>query len=604
MKRIPLLLSILALPLTLAAGEIRVSPRGNDRGDGSANRPLLTLRAALQQAREWRRTADPRTAGGITILLEEGTYRLDVPLYLRPEDSGTADSPTVIRSARADRPAVVSGGVSPAALRFEAGCWIAEAPRTQQRPLLTRQLWSGDRRLTPAQLLGEGELERMTDFDPATETITIPRPAVEGLDRAPQLEMLVHQRWAVAILRVKELRCEGDRAVVSFLDPESHLEFAHPWPQPVIGGERGNSSYTLLNARELLDRPGEWFQDYATGEIRYLPAADEHDAPQLVLPRLSRLVTIEGTAKRPVQHIRFEGIRFEHTAWERPMHHGHVTLQGGFPLIDAYKLHEQPGFAWDANLENQAWVERPDAAVAVRDAAHIAFTGCTFRHIGATGLDLEAGVSDALVADNDFSDIGGTALLIGPFGEGPTEVHIPYPLTGDEGRLCERIVVRGNRVADVTCEDWGGVGIGAGYVRDTEIVGNRLAGMNYSGIAVGWGWTARETGMRNNRIARNIVTNYARQLYDAGGIYTLSNQPGSVIEENIIAAPHAAPYATNDRGFCIYLDAMTDGYTIRNNWCPDERFGTNNPGPAIRWGTNGPTVDRKALLQTIPQATK
>ena len=604
MKRIALLLSIVALPLTLAAGEIWVSPHGSDLADGSADRPLLTLHAALQQAREWRRTADPRTAGGITICLQEGLYRLEEPLYIRPEDSGTADSPTVIRSADAAHPAVLSGGTEPVALRFEAGCWIAEAPRTRQQPLLTRQLWSGERRLTPAQLLGNGELDRMIDFDPATETIVIPRPAVEGLDRAPQLEMLVHQRWAVAILRVRELRYEGNRAIVRFHNPESHLEFSHPWPQPVIGGEKGNSSYTLLNARELLDRPGEWYQDYASGRILYRPAADETEAPQLVLPRLRRLLTIEGTAKQPVRHIRFEGIRFEHTAWDRPMHQGHVTLQGGFPLLDAYKLHEKPGFAWDENLENQAWIERPDAAVAVRYAAQIAFTGCAFRHLGATGLDLEAGVSDALIAGNDFSDIGGTALMIGPFGEGPTEVHIPYPLTGDTGRFCERIAVRRNRITDVTCEDWGGVGIGAGYVRDTEIAGNELAGMNYSGIAVGWGWTKHDTGMHNNRIVRNRVTDYARQLYDAGGIYTLSNQPGSVIEENIIAAPHEAPYATNDRGFCIYLDAMTDGYTIRNNWCPAERFGTNNPGPAIRWGVNGPTVDRDDLLKKMQQVTR
>ncbi len=36
----------------------------------------------------------------------------------------------------------------------------------------------------------------------------------------------------------------------------------HPWPQPVIDGEKGNSSFCLVNALELLDQPGEWYQDY------------------------------------------------------------------------------------------------------------------------------------------------------------------------------------------------------------------------------------------------------------------------------------------------------------------------------------------------------
>lgn len=599
MNRLLSLLPLLLLPSLLTAGEIRVSPRGDDRADGTAEHPLRTPHAALQRAREWRRTADPRIEGGIDILFEPGVYPLDEPLFIRPEDSGTAASPTRFRSADPEHPVIWSGGAELTGWQREGRLWVAEAPRIQQRPLLTRQLWSAETLLPRAQLLEEGRLERLIAFDPDTETITIPRPAVEGLEDAPQLEMLIHQRWAVALLRVRELRCKGDRAVVRFHEPESRLEFTHPWPQPVIDGERGSSSFTLLNARELLDRAGEWWQDYATGRIYYLPTESETEAPCLTVPRLRRLVTIAGTARRPVRHIRFEGIVFRHAAWDRPTYEGHVTLQGGFPLLDAYKLQEQVGFAWDPDLENQAWVERPDAAVSVRWAEWIAFDGCRFRQLGATGLDYAAGVRDATVERCLFRDIGGSAILVGPFGEGASEQHIPYPLTSSEEELCERIRIFDNRIADATQEDWGAVGIGAGYVRDTEILCNTIERVNYSGIAVGWGWTSCETGMRNNRIAGNTVLDYARQLYDAGGIYTLSNQPGSVIEANDIGLPCDAPYATNDRGFCIYLDAMTDGYTIRDNYCPEARFGTNRPGAAVVWGTNGPAVDRKALHERI-----
>jgi hypothetical protein len=98
--------------------------------------------------------------------------------------------------------------------------------------------------------------------------------------------------------------------------------------------------------------------------------------------------------------------------------------------------------------------------------------------------------------------------------------------------------------------------------------------------------------MEHNCIEGNNVSNYARQLYDAGGIYTLSNQPGSVISGNYISAPFPAPYATNDRGFCIYLDARTDGYTIENNRVVGssdtdtrlirrEEIGDNHPGPNL-----------------------
>ena len=87
--------------------------------------------------------------------------------------------------------------------------------------------------------------------------------------------------------------------------------------------------------------------------------------------------------------------------------------------------------------------------------------------------------------------------------------------------------------------------------------------------------------MRHNRITGNNVRDYAKMLYDAGGIYTLSNQPGSVISGNTISLPAEAPYATNSRAFCIYFDEATDGFTVENNIMPKPLFGYNRPGPAL-----------------------
>ena len=42
------------------AGDIWVSPRGNDQNDGTRQSPKATLTSALRQAREWRRTGDNR----------------------------------------------------------------------------------------------------------------------------------------------------------------------------------------------------------------------------------------------------------------------------------------------------------------------------------------------------------------------------------------------------------------------------------------------------------------------------------------------------------------------------------------------------------------
>lgn len=78
----------------LTAGDIYVSPYGNDKAAGTRQSPLQTLEQAIKQAREWRRLQSPETTGGINILLEEGIYPQYKSLFIRPEDSGTTDSPT------------------------------------------------------------------------------------------------------------------------------------------------------------------------------------------------------------------------------------------------------------------------------------------------------------------------------------------------------------------------------------------------------------------------------------------------------------------------------------------------------------------------------
>ena len=587
---------------SLFAGEIYVSLQGNDKNPGTKEAPFNTLNRAIKQAREWRRLNWPEVAGGIYIRLEEGVYAQRNSLFLRSEDSGTPDSPTVICAVDGAHP-VISGGV--AVTGWKRGCnhpavpeklkqkiWSAEAPLIGNRRVETRQMWVNGHKVQRAAQFPDGGLERMIDFNPEEQTITIPVSQSvnpERLQNAGQLEMIVHQRWAIAILRVKSIDAKDGQAVVRFHEPESHLEFAHPWPQPVIGGEKGNSSFCLTNALELLDQPGEWFQEYPSGTIYYYPQAGENmETAEVIIPALETLVTIDGTLSRPVKHIQFNGITFEHTSWMRPSYQGHVTLQGGFPLLDAYKLQE-PGLPEKAELENQAWITRPETAIRVRGAEHIDFKHCTFRHLSSTGLDYEWAVTASSVEDCQFTDIGGTALLVGAFPDGGFETHIPF-IPADVRELCSHITIRNNFISNVTNEDWGCVGIGAGYVRNMDISHNEVCHLNYSGICVGWGWTSLESGMCNNRIEANYVHHFARRLYDAGGLYTLSNQPGSVMRNNRIEHLIEAPYATNDRAFYIYLDEATDGYTMENNWCPAERFDSNRPGKKNVWKNNGPQV--------------
>lgn len=573
-----------------SADSIYVEPcKGSDRAQGTVQQPLKTIAAALKLAREWRRLGSPQVQGGIHIVLQEGHYRLQQPLFIRPEDSGTPASPTVIQAA--PHAQVVIDGSLPV-VNWHKGCsdphlpkhlrskiWTAEAPLIGNRLLETRQLWANGKRQLRAQLTPYGTMERMKAFDAGEESITIPTPAVD-LHRAAQLEMIAMQRWAIAILRVKRQQDLGNGYTkLWFHQPESHLEFSHPWPQPVINGEAGSSAFTLANALELLDTPGEWYQDYPSGKLYYYPDSPAFDgsAAQVSAPVLSTLVQIAGTRERHVSNLRFEGIQFAHTAWLRPSHEGHVTLQAGFRLLDAYKL-DKPGLFHKSSLENQAWIARPEAAVTAQFADSISFSHCRFEHMGSTAVDFVYAVNHSSISQCRFTDIGGTAVMAGYFGEVGFETHIPYkPRVASD--LCTDIQITGCQIINTTQEDWGCAAINAGYVRNISITDNVVDGTNWSAICVGWGWTPLESGMQGNQIIGNTITHYAQQLHDAGGIYTLSHQPDSQISYNTVQNPGTAPYATNDRVFDIYFDEATNGFTVTHNTLQKEELGYNKPGP-------------------------
>ncbi|MBR3028992.1 MAG: right-handed parallel beta-helix repeat-containing protein [Bacteroidales bacterium] len=559
----------------------------------------LSPHEALREAREMRRLHKVGTSDTLYIHLAEGTYYLGETLFVRPEDSGTPSSPTVIIGAENGK-SVLSGGV-PLKMKGDDDDqpeYYYSYSLIRKNPIFVRQLWKGDEKVPHSSLVPLDSMINIIDFRKDEREVWIPlatfQPFLKGdvVAELRNLEMILHQRWAMAILRVKDYAIEGDIVKLSFEEPESRLEFEHPWPQPVVNEDRGDgvlrtSSFNLLGGLCFL-KPGTWFHDNGSGVLMYRPTEIEQNLSNssFTAPVLQTLVEVSGSLERPVHDIIFRNVSFQHAAWNRPSFKGHVTLQGGMYLLDAYKL-QIPGLPEKEYLENQAWIERPEAAVTVRGGQRINFEGCEFTHLGATGLDYVWADSACVVKSCHFHDIGGTALALGAFPDRGFETHVPFrPVNMRE--LCSDFLIADNLIEDVTNEDWGCVGIGAGYVADCIIEHNIVRDVNYSGICIGWGWTPLDSGMKNNHIRGNKVYRFAKMLYDAGGIYTLSYMPGSTIEDNIIDEIYPPKYATNLRGFYIYLDEATDGVTIRNNWCPEERFGDNRPGPDVHWINNGP----------------
>lgn len=600
-KRLMIVCSLFAVNSILAAGELWVSPRGNDFNDGTRQSPKATLASALRQAREWRRTGDERVRGGITVYLEGGVYALYEPVFIRPEDSGSEDSPTVIRPVPGEE-AVLSGGVRIRGWKKNGKLWVADVPLFNGRPLDFRQLWINGKKAVRARDVEDFEkMNRICSVDERNEILYVPAEAVrplvnnKGVLKAGYAEMVLHQMWCVANLRIRSVEIRGDSAAVRFHRPESRIQFERPWPRPMVTADGHNSAFYLTNARELLDVPGEWYHDLNTRKLYYYPREGEDmrsDDTEAVVPAVETLVEVKGTPDRPVSDIRFEEITFSHTTWMRPSEKGHVPLQAGMYLTDGYRIEPKMQRNYlNHPLDNQGWLGRPAAAVRIVAANRIDFEGCRFEHLGSTGLDYEEAALGGTVRGCLFRDIAGNGLLVGSFSPAAHETHLPYE-PADRREVCSHQRIGNCYFTGVGNEDWGCLAIAAGYVSDITIEHNEICEVPYSGISLGWGWTQTVNCMRNNRVHANLVHHYAKHMYDVAGIYTLGSQPKSYVTENCVHSIYKPGYAHDpNHWFYLYTDEGSSFITVRDNWTEGRKFLQNANGPGNVWENNGPEVD-------------
>ena len=593
----------------LWSGEIWVSPKGNDFNDGTRQSPKATLTAALRQAREWRRTGDDRMQGGITVYMEGGTYALYEPVFIRPEDSGTKESPTVIRSAinektvirsAADEKAVLSGGVRIKNWKKQGKLWVADVPVFNGRPLDFRQLWVNGKKAVRARDVEDFEkMNRICSVDEKNEILYVPAVSIrrlidnKGNLKTKYAEMVLHQMWCVANLRIRSVEVQGDSAAIRFHQPESRIQFEHPWPRPMVTTDGHNSAFYLTNARELQDVPGEWYHDIDARKVYYYPREGEKmQEAEVIVPAVETLVRVEGTLDRPVCHIRFEKITFSYTTWMRPSEKGHVPLQAGMYLTDGYRIDPKMQRNYlNHPLDNQGWLGRPAAAVRVVAARQIDFERCRFEHLGSTGLDYEEAVQGGVVRGCLFRDIAGNGLLVGSFSPAAHETHLPYD-PADRREVCTQQQINNCYFTEIGNEDWGCLAIAAGYVGDVNIEHNEISEVPYSGISLGWGWTQTVNCMRNNRVHANLIHHYAKHMYDVAGIYTLGSQPKSYVTENCVHSIYKPGYVHDpNHWFYLYTDEGSSFITVRDNWTEGEKYLQNANGPGNVWENNGPKVD-------------
>ena len=556
--------------------------------------PDSSLTDAVRKARELRRLGK---ADAVTIHLAPGTYTLNEPLRLRPEDSGLTIS---------GEGAILSGGMPITGWKRQGKLLVADVPDFNGRPIDFRQLWVNGRKAVRARDVSDFEqMYRIRANDKKRQTLWVPKEAVAPLLQGGKLradsryaELVLHEMWCVTNLRIKDITVQGDSAGIRFHQPEAKVQFEHPWPSPMTPDTQHPSPFYLTNAKVLLNEPGEWYHDIREHKLYYMPREDEGTQPkEAVVPVVETLVECIGTAERPVRNIYIKGVTFSHTTWMRPSMQGHVPLQAGMYLTEAYKLRPQIDRPNNHKLDNQGWLGRADAAVEISWGENIRFEGCTFRHLGGSGLDYITGCKGGSVSGCTFSDIAMNGYVCGSFSPAGLETHLPYQPT-DFREVCTSQTVEQSEFEDVTNEDWGCVAICAGYVSGITIEHNTIHNVSYTGISLGWGWNRDLVCMKDNKVHANLIYDYAQHMYDCAGIYTLGNQPGTMITENVVRDIAKPSYVHDpNHWFYLYTDEGSSNITIRDNWTPEEKYLQNANGPGNVWENNGPQVDERIKQQ-------
>lgn len=462
---------------------------------------VKTLAQARDAARAQRRAG---VTGSVTIRISDGTYYLAETLVLTPEDSDTT-----WEAAPGARP-VISGGRVIGGWKKAAGAlWTADASGPG-----FRQLFVSGRRAQRARTPNFGYY-RIDGASPQDKPLQL---HYRGNDIKPawaergDVEVVASFAWA------------DIRMPVVKVDEAAHVATLTLDPRP--SNKEADARYYIENAPDGLDTAGEWYLDRQTHTVSYWPMPGENmQSEQVVAPALVQLLRFEGKpeAGQVVRKVTFRGLQFAHADWS----------------MDA------KGYA-----DTQAAVPAP-AAIEATGVEDCTFERCTVAHAGGYAIHLGRGSKRNKVLASEFFDLGGGGLRVGEAQQ-----------FADERLQNFENVMADNHLHDLGLVYAPAVGIWVLQSGRNQIVHNHIHDLFYTAISVGWTWGYAANQSKGNIIEYNHLHDIGKEvLSDMGGIYTLGEQPGTRIRNNLIHDIASFTYG----GWGIYPDEGSSEMLIENN---------------------------------------
>jgi len=299
-----LLASLLLLGCGTPELKIYVSPDGNDQASGTLSAPVKTLQRAAELSRA--------KAGEVqvSIYLSGGRYPLTSPLMLGPEEAGSTEAPVIWKARPGENP-VICGGIQVNDWEQEEdGLWSTRLPDSYQGTF--RSFYVNGVRATRARHPNDNYLRVGQAGEDKRTNFFFNENELSEIGDTEGLELVLLHDWSVTRIPVKSIDWKTKQltAVDSIGARLPFFTLTHWEDHP---------RYYLENSREFCDHPGEWYSDFRQRRIYYHPApGDRIEATTGIIPLAEKLIVIEGNKEQHAAYICFEGITFEHSAWDLP----------------------------------------------------------------------------------------------------------------------------------------------------------------------------------------------------------------------------------------------------------------------------------------------
>ncbi|WP_306589631.1 right-handed parallel beta-helix repeat-containing protein [Geothrix sp. 21YS21S-4] len=306
--------------------------------------------------------------------------------------------------------------------------------------------------------------------------------------------------------------------------------------------------YYVENVREELDAPGEWFLDAGAGTVAYLPRAGFSARSEVIAPRTSRLIQVQGSRLAPARYLRFTGLTFRDTDWTR------TGASAGYGMGD-------------------------EGAVQLTDAEACVVEDCRFVNIGTYAVCVTRGGGNA-VQGCDVAHAGGGGVLVRESG---------------------RNTISGNHLHHLgeAYHHVGGVVLAGAGASKNLVSGNAIHDASRYGISL------KNPG-RENVIEFNRIRNTNLETADTGGIEVTQHdrafRSGSAIRYNVVAdtVGYGTTFGRPDfLAWGIYLDSFASGYEVRGNLV----YRAWNGGVMLQGGRDNRVVNNVFVDGRVSQGT-